>query len=79
MVDMEQITIQEFIDDWREGLIFEPLIFQDRVYGKSVRGMAQAAERFKIVYADIPATMSTSEAVPAEKKSVLSRLAFWRK
>lgn len=47
---MEEITLAQFIADYEAGLISDPVVVKNKIYGKSSKYIAP----FKIVWANIP-------------------------
>jgi len=51
---VRQITVAEFIDGYEKGLISDIVVVKDKIYGKSVKGMATSDASFETVWALIP-------------------------
>lgn len=54
---MEEVTLAEFIADVEKGLICDTVFVgntTNRIYGKSVKGMAGKPNPYKIVWAKVP-------------------------
>jgi len=54
---MREITLTEFITDYENGLISEVVYVggaQNRVFGRSVKGMAEKPGRYDVVWAKVP-------------------------
>lgn len=51
---MRQITPSEFLDGVESGYITDIFAIGRRVYGKDPRGKAGLAQRYDVVWADVP-------------------------
>jgi len=54
---VKEISLAEFISDVQEGLIKETVFIgntTNRIYGKSVKGMADKPDRYELVWAKVP-------------------------
>lgn len=78
-MDMKQITVQEFVQAWRDGYISDIVVLRDRVYGRSVKGQAGTPRGHEIVYADIPATLPGVEVAAAAEAPAEGKKPLWRR
>lgn len=50
---MREITKQEFLEGYEQGLITEVVSVGNRVYGRNVKGQGDNLQGYEVVYANV--------------------------
>jgi len=51
---MGEISLDQFIGDYLKGLISQPIVVKNRIYGKTIKGVSDGPSHPDLVWAIIP-------------------------